>query len=132
MRDGKSIKQADLIEIKNNQTAFIMSRECSETMVAINNPARPYGIEAHAICDKSFKEMENICKQKGYPTAFVYLTIGDLGEIYISMECAKQCLPLAICVKPEAAGDCKYLNMSTIFVEDYAQENKLENEVLGC
>ena len=54
MRDTKSINQADLIEIKNSQTAFIMSKDCAETMIVINNPARPYGIEAHAICVKSF------------------------------------------------------------------------------
>ncbi len=131
MRDSKTIKQADLIEIKNNQTVFIMSKDCSETMVVINNPVRPYGIEAHAICGKGFKEMENICEQKGYPTDFVYLTIGNLGEIYISMECAKQCLPFAICVKPEVAGDFKYLKLSTVLVKDYTEESKLGNEILG-
>ena len=131
MRDLKSISKSNLIEIKNNQTAFIMSKDCREPMIIVSNPARPYGIEAHAMCGKSFKEMEGICKQRGYPTDFVYLAVDNSGEMYISMECAKQCLPFAICVKVEVAGKSKYLKLGTVLVEDYANENKLENETLG-
>ena len=129
MRDTKSISQSDLIEIKNNQTAFIMSKDCSEPMIIISNPAKPYGLEAHAMYGKSFKEMERICKQREYPDNFVYLAVGNSGEIYISMECAKQCLPFAICVKVEVAGKSKYLKLGTVLVEDYTEENKLGNEM---
>ena len=73
--------------------------------------------------------MEKICEQRGYPTDFVYLTIGNSGEIYISMESAKQCLPFAICVKAEVVENSKYLKLGTIFVKDYTDENKLEKEI---
>lgn len=130
MRSGNWIEKSMLVEIKNNQTALVISRECNETMVIVNNSKKAYGVESHIMNEvKDFDKIERICRRTGFPTDFVYLATSGTGEVYISMECAKESLPVAICVKEISEGNEKHLKLCKVLVEDYEQNNQLTNEM---
>ena len=129
-KSENGIQQSMLREIKKGQTALIISRECGETMVIVNNSRKAYGAETHIMNEvKDFDKIERVCRKTGFPTDFVYLPTSNTGEVYISMECAKESLPIAICVKELEEGNEKHLKLCKVWVEDYTQENKFENEM---
>ena len=126
------IKNSKLVEIKNNQIALVISRDCKETMVIVNNPRKAYGVESHVLGETDdLDKIRSICKKTGFLDDFVYLHTAETGEVYISMECAKHTLPIAICVKEDAEGEEYHLKLCKVFVQDYKedkQEDKQENE----
>ena len=125
------IKKGMLTEIKENQTAIIISPECGETMVVVNNLNKPYGAECHILSgdvynlDRTYSK----CKGAGFPDDFVVLGTAATGEVYISMECTKNTLPIAICVKEIIEDKEIHLKLCKVCVEDCRYEDKKEPDL---
>ena len=121
------IQQSMLVEIKNGQTAIVISRDCGETMVIVNNPRKAYGVEAHIVNETNdIDKIRDLCRKTGFPTDFIFLHTASTGEVYVSMECVDS-LPIAICVKEIEENDEIHLKLCKVIVQDYIEKKTLKS-----
>lgn len=76
------IQKDQAIEVKENQTVIIFSKECEESIILLASRSKTFGFATFVISLSDVDKIKGICRKSGFGGEYIIASADDLEDVY--------------------------------------------------